>query len=279
MQLLQGAIMAEKSSGSDPPQEAKFVFRGTIQKAKASTMVHVPADDQVAIVHVDQIVSAPPALAKTLGQLITVKLAGAKPKAGEKYLFHCNGWLFGESIAVEAVSQEKDAAAKTMLAAAAKDPTHQFHDQQLEQRVNDADLVVEGEVSSVHLPQENRVLAAGNQPDLRPLSEHDPKWREAVIDVSTVHKGKNSSKQVVVRFPSSMDVQWHRAPKFKTGDRGVWLLHGATDAAVPKKAAAALSTAAQPGAAVYTALHPMDFQSAQQLQTTAPVILDAVKGG
>src|SRR5262249_47357229 len=116
--------------------------------------------------------------------------------------------------------------------------------------------------------------------------EHDPKWREAVVDVGVVHKGDQTTKQVVIRFPSSMDVQWYRAPKFHTGDRGVWMLQHAQGAAAPAEAAGgaragkrgkaagkrALVATALPGATVYTALHPMDFQPANKLASVAPVI-------
>jgi hypothetical protein len=79
-----------------------------------------------------------------------------------------------------------------------------------------------------------------------------------------------------------MDVQWHRAPKFHTGDRGVWLLQsskegaGAGKAALRKPGKKALLATAVPGAAVYTALHPMDFQPANKLDSVAAVIRTAV---
>src|SRR5207247_10424813 len=98
-------------------------FRGTIQKTKASAMRHVPKADDIGIVHVDEIIYAPPTLAKTLGHLITVKFAaGTKPKAGEQLLLHANGWLIGETIAVESLKQEKPPATKAMLAESATDP-------------------------------------------------------------------------------------------------------------------------------------------------------------
>jgi hypothetical protein len=143
-------------------------------------------------------------------------------------------------------------------------------------------MVIEGEVSSIHLPKAEAAATRAARSN-GPVSEHDPKWREAVIDVSVVHKGEPATKQVVVRFPSSTDVQWHRAPKFHTGDRGVWLLHSpeapsiADAAAKPAMASALAAPAtAMPGAPVYTALSPMDFQPANQLDNVASVIRSAV---
>lgn len=274
--------MPGKANTNDVTDGAKFLFKGTVQKLDASTLAQVPRDEPTAIVHVDEVLHAPPILAKTLGKEITVKLAkGARPKVGEQVLFHANGWLFGDSVAVESLKQEKPAATTTMLAERAPDAARSLANRELQDRVAAADLVVEGEVSSVHLPQAESFAATRTAQAARPVSEHDPKWREAVINVGVVHKGNPETKQVVVRFPSSMDVQWHRAPKFRAGDRGVWLLHppkGPAAASAKRAGAGALAMAATavPGATVYTALSPMDFQPANKLDAVAPVIRTAV---
>ena len=276
--------MPGKTNTNDVTDDAKFLFKGTIHKLNASNLAQVPKNEPTAIVRVDEILHAPPVLAKTLGKEITVKLAkGTKPKVGEQVLFHANGWLFGETVAVESVKQEKPAQTKTMLAERASDPARNLVNRELQSRVADAEMVVEGEVSSIHLPQAESLAAAMTAQSAKPVSEHDPKWREAVINVGVVHKGNPETKQVVVRFPSSTDVQWHRAPKFRTGDRGVWLLQSpktppAAGAAAKRAGTGGLAMAATalPGATVYTALSPMDFQPANKLNAVAPVIRTAV---
>jgi len=276
--------MPGKSNANAPTDEAKFLFKGTIQKLNASALAHVPKNKQIATVHVDEILHAPPALAKTLGKQITVKLVkGSKPKAGEQVLFHANGWLFGDTVAVESVKQEKPDVAKTMLAERVPDPARNLAHRELQKRVTDAEMVVEGEVSSIHLPQSESFAAARSTNSAKPVSEHEPKWREAVVSVGIVHKGEPTTKQVVVRFPSSTDVQWHRAPKFRTGDRGVWLLQSSKEhpaagkgAQRPGPSAEAMVATAVPAATVYTALHPMDFHPANKLDTVASVIRTAV---
>jgi hypothetical protein len=276
--------MPGKTDANNVADGAKFLFKGTVQKLNASTLAQVPRNEPTAIVHVDEILHAPPVLAKTLGKEITVKLAkGAKPRVGEQVLFHANGWLFGDSVAVESLKQEKPAQTKTMLAERASDPARNLANRELQDRVADAEMVVEGEVSSVHLPQAESFAATRAAQSAKPVSEHDPKWREAVINVGAVHKGNPGMKQVVVRFPSSTDVQWHRAPKFRAGDRGVWLLHtpkgpAAADPAAKRtgRSELAMAATAVPGATVYTALSPMDFQPANKLDAVAPVIRTAV---
>ena len=162
-----------------------------------------------------------------------------------------------------------------MLAKGVADPVRNYlADRELQTRVADADMVVEGQVSSVHLPQAENFATMARAESVKPISEHDPKWREAVIDVQAVHKGKPGTKQVVVRFPSSTDVLWHRAPKFHAGDRGLWLLHSPEAAQLEGKEA--MTATAVPGAAVYTALSPMDFQPANKLDAVASVIRTAI---
>ncbi|MDP9049642.1 MAG: hypothetical protein M3O31_02825 [Acidobacteriota bacterium] len=277
--------MSGKTTANDITEDAKFLFIGTVQKLDASTLTQVPKNVPTAIVHVDEVLHAPPVLAKTLGKQITVKLAkGTKPKVGEQILFHANGWLFGDTVAVESVKQEKPSLTKTMLAerVSASDPARNLADRELQNRVADADMVVEGEVSSIHLPQTESFVATRTPSSAKPVSEHDPQWREAVINVGAVHRGDPQTKQVVVRFPSSTDVQWYRAPKFRTGDRGVWLLHSSKEAFAAGKPAKRTATSEltmaspAPGATVYTALSPMDFQPASKLHTVAPVIRTAV---
>jgi hypothetical protein len=273
-----------KSRAKDPTKDAKFIFKGTVQKPGASIMAQLSKSSETAIVRVDEILQAPAALAKTLGTQITVKLVkGSKLRTGEQVLFHANGWLFGDSVAVESVKQEKPSLSKTMLSEPTSDPTHSFANRELENRVADASMVIEGQVSSVRLPQSEILTAASSRDSAGPVSEHDPKWREAVINVAAVHKGEPGTKQVVVRFPSSTDVQWYRAPKFNAGDRGVWLLQRTEQLAAPAKAtkrkassekAMAMTTAQQ--LSVYTALNPMDFQPANKLDSVAPVIRSAV---
>ena len=91
-----------------------------------------------------------------------------------------------------------------------------------------ADLIVTGRVSAVRLPSgggRGPGDRGRQRPDFRAHQRHAPVWHEAVIDVDEVHKGTHTTKQIVVRFPSSTDVRWYNAPKFHTGQEGVFLLH------------------------------------------------------
>ena len=289
--------MARKSA-KRAAQDAKFIFRGTIQKLKAATMAHVPADEDTVIVHVDEVLQAPPALSRTLGKAITVKMSGkSRFRAGQQLLFHANAWLFGEGVAVESVGEESVAPQSGLAVVAARGaaPTRNLAERETGERVQDADLIVQGQVVSVDVPQRLReshqaavrAAAGGDEaggpaptPDVRPVSEHDPKWRDAVIEIAAVHKGDHPNKTVTIRFPSSTDVRWYKAPKFRPGDKGVWILQKNATESVSSRASAAATregkSVAPKTEEVFTALHPLDFHRANELDAVAPVLRAAV---
>jgi hypothetical protein len=152
----------------------------------------------------------------------------------------------------------------------------------MESRLDSAAMVVVGKVTSVQLPSSEatpRASARAASTTARPpgpISEHDPQWRDAVIDVERVEKGPAARKQVVVRFPASDDVRWFRAPKFAPGDQGVFILHR-PEARQPVAAGAAARTLAG-DREVFTALDPADVQPAD-LQEEIETIVKAAPAG
>jgi len=272
--------MAEDPPAGGPEQQARFIFVGTVKQLGKATMPGVPVDKNTAIVHVDEVQAAPKPLAKCVGQDITVQLASpVKAKKGQRLLFFAKGWLFGESVAVKSLAQRaappapppmQGVAAAAMLPVS--DPVEELRTRDLRSRVGSADVVVTGTVSSVRLPTGAASPAATltrdagpGQPTARPpASEHDPQWQEAVVDVEAVHKGQLQAQKVVVRFPNSMDVMWHRAPKFRPGQKGVFVLHKQEKEAPRAAAELALSAGPAAPAEAYTALNPIDFQPSDQ---------------
>jgi hypothetical protein len=264
--------MATRKSKDAPDAAPAFVFRGTIRKMGSATMKEVPAGARTAVVRVGQVLESPETFARYEGQDITVELAGrGKVAAGDELIFHADSWMFGDSVALRATAQERvtkpHAQAHAALAAAGADPVASKKARQLEQHVNDADLVVSGQVTAVTVPPEPaaHALAATGQQPARPVSEHDPKWRQAVIQIDQTQKGSHDSGHVTVLFPASTDVRWYQAPKFQAGQQAVFLLHKTkikTDEHHALKALAA--GAASPEVEVYTALHPEDVHPLTQ---------------
>src|SRR4051794_28177766 len=129
-----------EESGTESPQ---FIFTGTVQKLKASTVRHLPVTDQTAIVRINEIIQAPAALRHWAGQDITVTTAGRKRLAkGQQATFYAHGVAFGESIAVHA--EEFRPISKVGRAAAARasaNPAQNLAEHRMAQRFDAADLV------------------------------------------------------------------------------------------------------------------------------------------
>jgi hypothetical protein len=125
--------------------------------------------------------------------------------------------------------------------------------------VSDADIVVSGRVVSVRLLDESvrsRGKTAVAAPSTGHVSEHSARWNEAIVEVQTVEKGRESHKQIVVRFPRSTDVAWAKAPKFEPGQEGLFVLHKASDEEAPSPRSAG---AKRKRPQSYVALHAGDF--------------------
>jgi hypothetical protein len=252
--------------------QAKFVFQGTVKKLKAANLKSLPASDRTVIVRVDRVLHAPEAVSDFAGQEITVQLAvGETVKVGETSIFYANGLSFAENLAVQSMGHEPATPpAVAALSLHPDGPVSSLAMRETAARAVGADLVVSGRVSALRLPQEEsqaRAAAMASGQTTERISEHAPLWQEAVINVDEVHKGTLHDKQVLVRFPSSNDVRWHRAPKFAIGQEGVFLLHKEQ---LVGQAAARGTTADR-----YTALESADVQPISNL----PQIKLAMSGG
>jgi len=234
--------------------DAPFIFEGSVKALANSNVEAVPADKKTAVVTVDHVRHSPRVLAAFAGKEITVRMApDEKLKAGDRAVFYAESLVFGHNLAVQSLGHEPVISHASAIAEAVRPAVRQ-----LRSRMDAAQAVVSGRVTEVRPPADVTVrtaVASMGRPRGR-ISEHEPFWKEAVIDVSTVHKGPQR-KNVVVRFPASTDIQWYKSPKFSEGQTGTWLLH--SDA--PPHRAAALATSA-PVSDTFTCLDPDDFHPA-----------------
>jgi hypothetical protein len=256
---------------ADSKADAPFVFEGSVKSIFDSNVSAVPADERTAVVQVDHVRLAPRALAGFAGKEITLRMApNEKLAAGTKAIFFTDSLVFADHLAVQSMGHDPLVATEAKAALAGVSPVVQ----KLRRRIDQAQAVVSGQVTTVrpYTPATLKAIAASGiaMPAAR-ISEHAPFWHEAVIDVSGVHKGPKQ-KKVVVRFPTSTDVRWRKAPHFKKGQKGIWLLHRGSPARPEAKSAGAMlkAAAAPPAAGFYTALDPNDFHPA----TEAPVLRD-----
>lgn len=238
-------------------REAKFIFKGTVKERGAATLPEVPVNRGTLVVTVDEIIESPEMLRAVAGQDITVQLGeGQRARVGQQRIFFTNGWIYGTSIAVVSLGLAAPTAVSTRRAVAAVEAAP---DRAIQERAARAELVVSGRVVEVREPE---------RPARAPITEHDPVWREAVVQVASVAKGAlhdRSTGQVVVRFASSNDVKWHQAPKFGVDQEGVWMLG---DTAVEPADRAALGE----GPGEYTAMDAMDYQPKEQFERIRSLI-------
>src|SRR5205809_547625 len=100
--------MSAQAHPDELAQEARFVFRGTVEEVNASAMPEVPASDRTCIVRVDEVLQSPQSLAQAAGEKVTVLLAGeGAVTAGEQAVFFTNPWLYGDTLAVQAVGHQE----------------------------------------------------------------------------------------------------------------------------------------------------------------------------
>jgi hypothetical protein len=247
-------------------QRPTFVFRGTVKKLEGATMSAVPVDRRTVVVRVDQIIEAPPDLAGYLGQNITVQLAGRQDvRVGEQMIFHTIGWMFGDSVAVRSLRQESAKSSRAAMLPAGDDPVARRAQRQIRERFDAADLVVSGRIIAVRLPKDaaSQGYRVGAETH-GPITEHEPKWREAILQVDEVLKGAPPGRRLVVRFPASSDVMWYGAPQLHAGKEGFFMLHrteadpSEPSGAKPRKGKARTAGTAEAGS--YRLLDAADVQ-------------------
>lgn len=226
-------------------RRAGFIFEGTVVKMGGSTVPIVPVGKSTVVVHVEEVFRNAGVVTDIGGKDITVQLKEAgSVKEKERAVFFTNVSVYGKSIAVAELGHVAATRETTAtLRAEVNRIVAQLPDEQLQQRIAQADLVVVATVASVRpAPQEE-----GRAPG----SEHDPEWREASLRIESTEKGQAPGGILVIQFPNSKDIRWFQAPKFHEGQRGIFLLKRIESAELRVSA--------------YTALDPLDFQSTEQL--------------
>jgi hypothetical protein len=236
-------------------QEARFVFRGTVEAVQASSMPDiVPASSDTCVVHVDDVLQSPQSLETAAGENVTVLLPTNKTVSPhEQSVFFTNPWLYGETLAVQAVDVRPVAATLAAVTTSAAGPVRTLVERDRQARIAAADLIVRGRVTAVRLVDTGEEVRH---------TEHAAQWQDAVVAVEAVEKGPNPGPEILIRFPASSDIKYLDRPKFTPGQEGRFIL----------KRWAATDGAARPdvGPPLYTADNRYDFQSLQELLNVEP---------
>ena len=247
---LPGSEGVAQKSRAELVKQSDIIFIGTVTQIGAVAVPEVPASPRTVVVRVDQLLEKPAAVGLTSGDSVTVETVRAGSlKPGTQATFYTTGWIFGRGVAVREVGHEPGNS--PVVAADQRDAVararREVNDADLKAHIQRAAMVVAGRVEQVR-PAE--LAAAPARP--KRITEHDPNWQEAIIQVQEGIKGAQAGERVVVRFPGSADVAWVGTPRFAVGQEGTFLLHKDSTTGSPFTMIAGLSVPA------YTALHKLD---------------------
>lgn len=239
---------------------AVFVFQGTVLKTKSANLRAVTDKERTVVARVDAIIKSPEAIVDFATHEITIKLAkGERVRKDQTAVFYTVGWIFGENLAVQSLGHEP--VKRTLAAAAAienADPVAEVKYAEIRDCAAATSVIIRGKVIAVgDVEQPDLSMTDSDSRLTRPISEHEPMWTEAIVEVHKVHKGQAKKKRVVIRFPSSDDVQWSHAPKFKVGQEGIFMLHPDIVSQLPNVGAAAKALNSKE---TFTCLSPVGFQ-------------------
>jgi hypothetical protein len=215
-------------------RQSSIVFSGTVSELGATSFAGVPKSTQTIVVSVGSVLKKPPAVSLKKGDNVTVEVKDPSVfQQGTQATFYTEGWIFGSGVAVKELGHEfTPSSGETSKPAGAGEKTYQqaqeISDQELRDRLNAADFVVIGRVTEV------RRWTAPKSATPPRVSEHDPDWHEAVVEVQSVLKGGQvKGNKVVVRFPGRNDVAWVHSPKFGKNQQGIFCLNRDQTSGVP----------------------------------------------
>ena len=217
-------------------REARFIFAGSVEVERSSSLSFLPAGPSTAVVRVERILHAPAALHNQSGQQVTVLFHDDLPRSevGARRVFFTEPILYGETIGVRALDSIEAPDDLEGLQKQVRGAVDEMKEDELRKHLESAETVLLGRVTEVRPASEVPPLQA---------SEHDPDWGVAVVQASRVLKGGKKGG-FVVRFPRSRDIHWYRVPKLKEKQEGLFILH---------------RDGLEAGRATLALLHPDDF--------------------
>jgi len=238
----------------DLAKQSGFIFEGTVRRIGAVASPGVAATPSTVVVQVNKVIKGPAVLSRFAGKEITVipgEHEGAAPK--KHAVFFTNAFHYGEGLAVRAVGYHEPTG---------PDVEHEVHEamkqsdeDELLKHLRDARLVVSGSVMKI-TPHEDRERVG---------SEHDPDWKQFIIEVDSVEKGspkreksKTGKIEIAAFFANSTDVAWYQSPKPREGDKGVFILHEGE-----------VRSRQTPGPAI---VHPLDFRPISEVEHVRALI-------
>ncbi len=226
--LAPAAVAIPQGTGSQAAlvQQSSIIFAGTVSQLGATSFADVPKSAQTIVVRVESVLKKPAAVSLKKGDNVTVEVKDPGAfRPGMEATFYTDGWIFGSGVAVKELSHAMRPSGGKRGGAGAEEKVlgqieEQISDQELEQRLASADFVVIAKVTDVRPWTAPDVASVPHR-----ITEHDPDWHDAVIQIESVLKGPKPKKhKLVVRFPQCNDVAWAHAPKFEKHQEGIFFL-------------------------------------------------------
>jgi len=154
-------------------EAAAFSFTGTVGAPATAAFAGMPVDARTSVVHVDEVLHAPDALARMVGADVAVRLSPGLPvpAAGERATFFTDIVALGQRLVLAEVGRLPAAAPAAHVAAATAgglapraDFRQQVEDRRLGRHAKEADAVVVATVVGLEKAGPWR------------FGEHDPDW-------------------------------------------------------------------------------------------------------
>jgi len=255
----------------EPIPHPYIIFVGTVDALNAVTLQSLKASQNTSVVVVEKILKKPDALTLAPQDRVTVVTEGSSNplQKGTRALFVTEGWIYGETLAVKVVSWEPappalaEAAGAQEAKATAK--MQELAERDIRTTMSNVDVVVVGRVKQIQAASAPELI-----PGRRRISEHDPDWQEAIIEVQETLKGTAEVREVVVRFPASLDIMWVGYPKFRAGQESTLLLRQDRVSGAPKATLDGKSVTAYMAITRKDVLNKADSEMVKRVLNTNP---------
>ncbi|NGO55486.1 hypothetical protein [Allomesorhizobium camelthorni] len=226
---------------------ANIIYLGTVTGTNASSVPGVPASEATVLTRIDSALTTPAALAPLDGRTVTLISEDGKPPAlNQRFIFFTQTSLVGKEIALREIGRLSIEAADD-LRRQIQGSDLRLEDERLSKRLSAVDAVAIGRITAIDTTV---------PPPQVPVTEHDPQWQRATLEISTVLSGDLRDRPVTLLFPGTLDVAWVDAPRPSAQQEAVWLLTFNRDVDG------------------YTALDPLDVQPVEQADRIRRLIGD-----
>jgi hypothetical protein len=220
--LLLGCGCAAGLFAADPKcVKGTMVFEGIVTGGAGTALAGIPPSAQTFVVKATHVLPSDGSIKIQKGDSVTVSTEGTAPNRAQKVRVYAVGWILGETVAVKEVCRDAlplaSAAAGTRQVEAIAAQRGKQKDVDLRREIDSAEMACFGHVTEI-LP------APKPQPRLANVTEHDPQWRIALVNLSDCTHNATAVAGFRLRFPGSYDVKFRNSSKPVANEDGFFLI-------------------------------------------------------